>query len=214
MLPARAASSVVILGNSIADGRGSVTDRNNRWPDNLARRLQANPRTSWVGVLNAGIGGNAVIRGGLGPPALERLARDVLQQRGARWLIVSHGVNDIGGARGADAAQAVAGALIQAYQQIIARSRAAGLRVYGATILPFGGSQYDDAHREAARQRVNEWIRSGAAFDAVIDFDAAMRNPSAPARLRPELDSGDHLHPNAAGYVVMAGAIDLRLFGR
>jgi len=208
------ASSVVILGNSIADGRGSTTNLNNRWPDNLARRLQQNPRTPWVGVLNAGIGGNAVVRGGLGPPALERLERDVLQQRGARWVIVSEGVNDIGGARGGDAAQLIAGELITAYQQMIARARAEGLRVYGATILPFGGSQYDDASREAARQRVNAWIKSAGAFDAVIDFDAAMRDPSAPARLRADLDSGDHLHPNAAGYVVMAGAVDLKLFRR
>lgn len=206
-----AAATVVVLGNSIADGRGSGTNQNNRWPDNLARRLQEDLRTKHVAVVNAGIGGNAVVTGGLGPPALARVERDVFEQSAVRWLIISEGVNDIGVARGPEIA-AVADGLIEAYTTIITEARASGLRVYGATILPFGGSFYDNPEREAARQRVNRWIRTSGAFDAVIDFDAALRDPANPRRLLPEADSGDHLHPGVEGYRLMAESIDLRLF--
>ena len=205
-------AAVVTLGNSITDGRGSGTDRNDRWPDNLARRLQANPHTRHVAVLNAGIGGNTVITGGLGPPALSRLDRDVLSQSGARWVILLEGVNDIGGARTPGSPAAVARSLLIAYRTIIDRVHARGLRIYGATIPPFGGSQYDGAEREAARQSVNRWIRESNAFDAVIDFDAALRDPTEPGRLLPGADTGDHLHPNEAGYRLMADAVDLTLF--
>ena len=205
------ASAVVVLGNSIADGRGSGTDKNNRWPDNFARRLQGDSRTRLVAVLNAGIGGNAVLRGGLGPTAIDRFDRDVVNQRGVRWLIVSEGVNDLGGAR-PDSAMSTATRLIDAYQRFIARAHARGIRVYGATITPFGGSFYDAPQREAARSRVNDWVRHGGAFDAVIDFDGALRDPASPSRLRGDADSGDHLHPNENGYRVMADAIDLALF--
>jgi lysophospholipase L1-like esterase len=205
-------ATVAILGNSIADGRGSGTDKNNRWPDNLARRLHANAATSSVGVVNAGIGGNTVIRGGLGPTAMARYERDILGQRGAKWVIVSEGVNDIGGARGADSSTSIARQLIDAYQQMITRAHARGMRAYGATILPFAGSQYGSPEHEAARQTVNSWIRTSHAFDGVIDLDAAMRDSAEPSRLRGDVDSGDHLHPNERGYVVMAEAIDLTLF--
>ena len=205
------ASGVVVLGNSIADGRGSGTDKNDRWPDNFARRLQNDSRTRLVAVLNAGIGGNAILRGGLGPTAIDRFERDVLNQRGARWLIVSEGVNDLGGAR-PDSAMSTATQLIEAYQRFIARAHARGIRVYGATVLPFGGSFYDAPQREAARARVNDWVRHGGTFDAVIDFDAALRDPANPSRLRGDADSGDHLHPNENGYRMMADAIDLGLF--
>ena len=203
---------VAVLGNSIADGRGSGTERNNRWPDNLARRLSGNGATRDVAVSNAGIGGNAVLRGGLGPPAMSRFDRDVLGQRGVRWVIISEGVNDIGAARGADAAAAVGAELIESYQSLIDRAHARGVRAYGATILPFGGSQYGSAEHERARVAVNRWVREGGTFDAVIDFDAVMRDPAAPDALRREFDSGDHLHPNEAGYAAMADEIDLRLF--
>jgi lysophospholipase L1-like esterase len=205
-------AAVVVLGNSIADGRGSGTDQNNRWPDNLARRFRADARTAHVAVLNAGIGGNAVLHGGLGPTALARLDRDVLSQAGARWLIVSEGVNDIGGAADAAASAATATGLIAAYRDIIRRGRARGFRVYGATILPFGGSFYASAEHEAARRTVNDWIRASAEFDAVIDFDVAMRDSSDPTRLQAAVDGGDHLHPNEHGYRLMADAIDLALF--
>jgi lysophospholipase L1-like esterase len=200
------------LGNSITDGRGSGTNRNDRWPDNLARRLQADPRTSHVAVLNAGIGGNAVLTGGLGPTALARLERDVLAQPGARWVIVLEGVNDIGAAGDSGAAAAVARNLPVAYREIIDRAHARGMRVYGGTITPFGGSQYDGVEREAARQAVNRWIRTSGAFDAVIDFDAALRDAAHASRLAPSTDTGDHLHPNEEGYRTMADAIDLALF--
>jgi lysophospholipase L1-like esterase len=203
---------VSVLGNSIADGRGSGTDRNTRWPDELARRLARERSAVEIGVLNAGIGGNAVVRGGLGPTALERLDRDVLQQPGTRWLILSEGVNDIGTARGADSSASIARQLVAAYAEIVRRAHARGIRVYGATMLPFGGSFYDSPDHEAARQTVNAWIRQRTALDGVIDFDVAMRDPANAMRLRAEVDGGDHLHPNETGYRRMAAAVDLELF--
>jgi lysophospholipase L1-like esterase len=128
-----------------------------------------------------------------------------------RWLIVLEGVNDIGTAKGADTTAAVARDLVAAYQEMIRRAHEHGILVYGATILPFGGSFYDSPEHEAARRTVNEWIRTAGAFDAVIDLDAAMRDPADPTHLRPEVDTGDHLHPNEAGYRRMAEAIDLSL---
>jgi len=207
-------AAVVTLGNSITDGRGSGTNRNDRWPDDLARRLQADPRTQRAAVLNAGIGGNKILSGGLGPTALSRLDRDVLEPGGVRWVIVLEGVNDIGGAAQPGAAATVAQDLIAAYGQVIARAHARSLLVYGGTITPFGGSFYDSDEREAARQTVNQWIRTSGAFDAVIDFDAAVRDPANPRRLLPAADTGDHLHPNEDGYRMMADAIDLALFTR
>ena len=203
---------VAVLGNSIADGRGSGTEMNNRWPDNLAGRLSRAVATRNVAVSNAGIGGNTVLRGGLGPTAQSRFDRDILGQRGVRWVIISEGVNDIGGARDADSAAAVGTQLLQSYQSLIERAHARGVRAYGATMLPFGGSQYGSAEHERARVAVNTWVREGGAFDAVIDFDAVMRDPAAPDALRREFDSGDHLHPNEAGYAAMAEGIELRLF--
>jgi lysophospholipase L1-like esterase len=150
--------------------------------------------------------------GGLGPPALSRLERDVLAQHGAHWVILLEGVNDIGGAREPGSAAVVARSLLVAYRTIIDRVHARGLRIFGATIPPLGGSQYDGVEREAARQSVNQWIRESGAFDAVIDFDAALRDPAAPRRLLPWADTGDHLHPNEAGYRLMADAVDLTLF--
>ena len=153
-----------------------------------------------------------MLTGGLGPTALSRLDRDVLALEGARWVILLEGINDIGGARDPGSAAAVARNLLVAYREIIARVHARGLRIYGATLPPFGGSQYDGEEREAARRTINDWIRQSGAFDAVIDFEAVLRDPDQPTRLLPSADSGDHLHPNEAGYRLMADAIDLALF--
>lgn len=205
------ASAIVTLGNSITDGRGSGTNQQNRWPDELARRLQADPRTKAVAVLNAGIGGNCVLRDCLGPAAVVRFQRDVLDQNGIRWLIVLEGVNDIG-MSAPDSAAAVAQRLIDAYGQMVGWARARDVRVYGATILPFGDSFYDSPEREAARQMVNTWIRTSGAFDAVVDLDLALRDPENPTRLLPAADTGDHLHPNEIGHRMIAEAVDLGLF--
>ena len=202
------AAALVAIGDSLTDGRGSTTDGNDRWPDVLARRLQADPRTTKVAVLNQGIGGNAVLSGGLGPTALDRFDRDALGQSGVRWVIVLEGVNDIGGSTDAS----VATRLIQAYEGFIDRAHAADIRVYGVPILPFGGSQYASTEHEAARQTVNEWIRTSGRFDAVIDLDEAVRDEPFPSNLAAVYDSGDHLHLNPAGYRKMAESIDLGLF--
>jgi lysophospholipase L1-like esterase len=201
-------AAVVTLGDSITDGRGSTTNANNRWPDNLARRLKANPPTQQVAVLNQGIGGNAVVSGGLGPTAVARFERDVLAQRGARWVIVLEGVNDIGGSTDAG----VANRLIEAYQGLIDSAHARGLLVYGVPILPFGGSMYDSPAHEAARQTVNAWVRTSGRFDAVLHLDAAVADPADPTRLLLAYDDGDRLHLSPAGYQAMADAIDLSLF--
>ena len=208
---AEASAAIVTLGDSITDGRGSTTDGNNRWPDNLAQRLQANATKKNIAVLNQGVGGNCVLRGGLGSPALDRFERDVLGQNGVRWLIILEGVNDIGGSRGTNTAL-VASELIAAYVQMIVRAHAQNIRVFGGTILPFDGSSYFSPEHEAARQTVNDWIRTSGKFDAVIDFDTAMRDPQNPSRLAPAADGGDHLHPGVRGYEMMAEAINLKLF--
>lgn len=203
-------AAIVVLGDSITDGRGSTTNGNNRWPDALARRLLANASTAKVGVLNLGIGGNSVLSGGLGPTALQRFDTDVLGQSGARWLIVLEGVNDIGGSTTA----AVANQLTAAYQQFIDKARSSGLLAYGIPILPFGGSSYASAAHESARETVNTWVRTSNAFDAVIDLDAAVRDPANVANLLSMYDSGDHLHLNVAGYQKMADSVDLGLFSQ
>jgi lysophospholipase L1-like esterase len=209
---APAAAAVAVLGNSITDGRGSTTNGNDRWPDMLSRRLRATPAIRQVAVLNLGTGGNCVLRACLGPAGVGRYQRDILDQAGVRWVIVLEGVNDIGGARGAAASDSVARALIAAYQQMVEEAHARGLRIYGATILPFGGNGYSSPEHEAARTTVNQWIRTRGVFDAVIDFDTVLRDPGDPTRLRPEADTGDHLHPNALGYRLMGEAVPLTLF--
>ncbi|MFZ0430989.1 MAG: SGNH/GDSL hydrolase family protein [Acidobacteriota bacterium] len=210
-------ASVAILGDSITDGRGSTTNENRRWPDFLARRLQANPDSRKIGVLNQGIGGNRVLNDGLGPNVLARLDRDVLAQSGVRWLIVFEGVNDIGTFAGkAETGQVPATAenLIAAFEQIIERARAHGIRVYGATILPFEGSFYFTPEREAERRKVNDWIRNSGRFDAVLDFDAVAGDADRPGFLATRVDCGDHLHLNDDGYRTLAESIDLSLFSR
>ncbi len=212
------AAAAVVLGDSLSDGRGSTTNGNDRWPDRLAARLRGRPATSDVAVLNQAAGGNRVLHDGLGPNALARLDRDVFAQSGVAWLVVFEGVNDIGTAEATEAAQQRAAEdLISAYDQMITRAHAQGIPVYGATLTPFGGHpSYDDpgGHREAARLRVNEWIRTSHRFDAVLDFDEVVRNPRNPSALLPAYDVGDHLHLNPVGYQALADAVPRDLFTR
>jgi lysophospholipase L1-like esterase len=216
VLARRTTAGAVMLGDSLTDGRGSTTNGNNRWPDQLLDRLQADRRTAGIAILNQAAGGNRVLNDGLGPNALARLDRDVLAQSGIEWMIVFEGVNDIGTAAATEAAQRkVADDLIAAYDQIIVRSHAQGIRVYGATLLPFGGNTgYDDptGFREMARQTVNQWIRTSRQFDSVIDFDRAVRDPANPRQLLATFDDGDHLHLNPAGYKALADAVPAGLF--
>lgn len=215
------AAAIVTLGDSITDGHASITNGNDRWPDVLAHRLQANPSTQPLSVLNQGIGGNRLLLDGLGPNALARFDRDVLAQTGVHYLILLEGVNDLGTlTRTADVPRSEHDALVHrilsAYAQIIARAHAHGIQVIGATILPYTGSDYyhPGPASEADRETINQWIRTAGHFDAVIDFDTIMRDPRHPDRLLPAYDSGDHLHPSPAGYQVMGNAIPFSLFAR
>jgi lysophospholipase L1-like esterase len=204
--------AIAILGNSITDGRGSGTNKQNRWSDVLSEQLLKNPSTSGLGVLNLGIGGNCVVRGGLGQPAVRRFDRDILGQSNVHWLIILEGVNDIGGIRSAEDAPVMVSDLIATYNQMINKAHAKGIKVYGATILPFAKSFYDKDFRLAARDSVNAWIRTGGRFDAVIDFDKRMRDPANQQTLLSDLHTGDYLHPNETGYRIMGECVDLELF--
>jgi lysophospholipase L1-like esterase len=213
------AASVVALGDSITDGHGATTNGNDRWTDVLAARLQASPNTRNIGVSNQGIGGNHLLTDGLGPNVLARFDRDVLAPAGVRWVILFEGVNDLGGlARTGEVSPAEHAAQVKrvlaAYQQIILRAHAHGLRIVGATITPYVGSDYyhPGPLSEADRQGVNNWIRAAGHFDAVLDFDSAVRDPQHPDRLLPTYDCGDHLHPSLAGYKAMGESIPLTLF--
>ncbi len=201
--------TLIALGDSITDGVGSTRDASRRWPNFLARRLLALPEQDQLGVVDEGIGGNRVLLdgGGFGVNAVARLDRDVLGHPAARTLIVLEGINDIQETpHQLDAAQIVAG-----LRQIAMQARAHGLRVLAGTLTPFGGWSTFDAAEEATRRAVNEFVRTDPVFDAYVDFDAALRDPADPLRLQPQFDSGDHLHPNDAGYQAMAAAVDLTL---
>jgi lysophospholipase L1-like esterase len=200
------ANGIVILGDSITDGRGTTTNGNDRWPDDLAKRLQANAPTSKVAVMNQGIGGNAVVSGGLGPAASARYMRDVLNQSGVKYVVIFEGVNDLGGGVAATSITAV-------FDTFISMAHARGLLIYGATITPFGGNGYGTTANETQRQAVNTYVRSGK-FDGFIDFDAAVRDTSSPPRLQTMYDSGDFLHLSPAGYQRLADSIDLTFFTR
>lgn len=204
----RVTGTVVALGDSITDTANTTGNANRRWPDALARRLNARHGNT-LSVVNAGLGGNRLLEprpdGDFwGVPALARLERDVFAQTGVRAVILLEGVNDIG-------FDATADQLIAGYQQVIAQTRAQGLRIFGGTITPFGGSFVDTPQRRQVWQEVNAWIRTSGAFDGMIDFAAATALPDDPFTLRPEYDSGDHLHPNDAGCQAMADAVPLHL---
>jgi lysophospholipase L1-like esterase len=206
--PSRVTGSVVALGDSITDTANTTGNANRRWPDDLSRRLNALPGAT-VSVVNAGLGGNRLLAPRDGQPyygvaALARLDRDVFAQTGVRAVILLEGVNDIGYGATADE-------IISAEQQIASQAHARGLRIYGATITPFGGSFLFSATSEKTRTEVNTWIKTSHTFDGVIDFAAAAANPSDPTALAPAYDSGDHLHPNDAGCQAMADAINLSM---
>lgn len=206
------ARAVVVLGNSITDGRGSTTNGQNRWTDNLSRRLLANKKTNRVSVLNMGLGGNCILQGGLGPTGKSRYPRDLFQQEGVKYIILFEGVNDLGG-RGDAIAKAQQ--IIEVYKQIIEEAHERGIYVYGAPVMQFKGNNYYSENHEAGRQQLNQWIRSAGYVDGVIDFDAFMGSDDDPARLNAKyLFENDYLHPNADGYVQMGDCIDLKLFER
>lgn len=205
---------IVAFGDSITDGHGVAIDSNERWTDALARRLGGRRA-----VVNQGISGNRILRDGTGPNALARFERDVLSQAGVGHVVLLEGINDVGVLqRDAPARVAEQDALIAqvtaGYAQMVARAHQRGIRVYGGTILPFMANRYyhPDAASERMRQAINAWIRTPGHFDAVIDFDAALRDPARPAYLAPAYDSGDGLHPGAAGYRAMADAVPVTLF--
>jgi lysophospholipase L1-like esterase len=215
-------ATVVAFGDSITDGAKSTVDANRRWPNVLAERLASAKTGGPIGVLNEGIGGNRLLHDpavdiGFGVNALARFDRDVLAQPGVRYVIVLEGINDIGHpGQSAPLDQAVtAEEIIVAYKQMIERAHAAGLKIFGATLTPFAGTTiplYFTPIKDRERAEVNQWIRTSHAFDAVIDFERAVRDPQHPDRMLPKYDGGDGLHPGDAGYQAMGEAIDLSLF--
>ncbi len=219
VLAPESASAVVAFGDSITDGARSTVDANHRWPDILADRLSA--RGKKIAVLDAGIGGNRILHDAaanvrFGVNALARFDRDVLAQPGVRYVIVLEGINDLGhaGTSAPDADKVSAEDLISGMRQMIERAHEHGMKIFGATLTPFEGAArgYFTPEKEAQRKALNQWIRTGGAFDGVIDFEKAVRDPANPDRMLPVYDGGDHLHPGDAGYKAMGEAIDLGLF--
>jgi lysophospholipase L1-like esterase len=217
------ARAVVIVGDSTSDGVGSTEDRNARWPDALAARLQADPKLASIAVVNSGMSGNRILNDAadpfLGPSTLSRFDRDALSKPGVRWILLLQGINDItaAGMLTTPRDQVSAEQIIDGMKKLIARAHAKGIKIWGATLLPRGGTTGPRRHLpagEAKRQAVNAWIRTSGAFDAVVDFERVVRDPARPDHLQSAFDSGDHSHPNDAGYKAMAESIDLTLFTR
>jgi lysophospholipase L1-like esterase len=196
---------VVAFGDSITDGFHSAVGANARWPNDLARRIGAGPAGAVYPVVDEGISSNRVLTESStsGPSALDRFRRDTAAVSGVRYVILLEGINDI------ETGRTSAAALIAGDQALIAHAHAAGLVIIGATLTPYRGSVFYSAAGEAERQAVNRWIRTSGAFDGVVDFDRAVRDPADPLRLLPGYDSGDHIHPGDAGYQAMADAVSL-----
>ncbi|MEP7311365.1 MAG: SGNH/GDSL hydrolase family protein [Pseudomonadota bacterium] len=215
VLAAPKAAAIIAFGDSITDGFSTTPDADMPWPSILARRLGAQRNFPPRGVINMGISGNRVLREGAGSSALARFDRDVLSRPGVRWVLLLEGINDIGFSAipGLPASEkTTAEEIITGYRQLIARAHLHGLSIIGCTLTPFEGVNTYSEAGENMRQAVNRWIRESGQFDAIVDFDAATRDPSAPTKLRAQFDSGDHIHPNDAGNEAMAQAIDLKLF--
>jgi lysophospholipase L1-like esterase len=218
VLGAGTARTLAVVGDSIADGIGSGDDHDARWPDALAARLQADPALADIGIANGGVAGNRILNDAstpyVGPSVLARFDRDALDKPGVRWVLLHEGINDITAAQmlSAPADRVTVEQIETGMRTLAARARARGVRIWAGTLLPFAGTKgfYSDT-AERQRQALNAWIRTAGVFDAVVDFDAALRDPKDPSRLNPAYDSGDHLHPNETGYRVMAQQVDLRL---
>ncbi|RPI64864.1 MAG: SGNH/GDSL hydrolase family protein, partial [Lysobacterales bacterium] len=209
--------TIVAFGDSITDGFSTTPNAHRAWPALLAASLQNDRATARWGVVNAGISGNRVRRDLVGTSALARFDRDVLGRAGVSWIVLFEGINDItfSALPGVPRSQATtAEELIEALAQLVDRAHARDIRVLGATLMPMGGLWLHNPETEAMRQTVNRWVRTSGKFDAVVDFDAVTRDPQRPERLRPEFDSGDHIHPNDAGNAAMASAIDASIFAR
>ena len=223
VLAPQSASAVVAFGDSITDGARSTVDANRRWPDILAARLLARRGGKKIGVLDAGIGGNRILHDAspanikFGMNALARFDRDVLAQPGVKYVIVLEGINDLGhaGSSAPESETVTAEDLIAGLRQMIERAHEKGIQIFGATLTPFEGTPfagYYTPEKETKRKALNEWIRTGRAFDGVVDFEKAVRDPANPGRMLPAYDGGDHLHPGDAGYKAMGEAVNLSLF--
>jgi lysophospholipase L1-like esterase len=226
LVPAQPSDRLVVaFGDSITDGDGSTVDADNNWPNNLIRRISKESTGPNFAVVNEGIVGNRLLRSTdiFGISALARFDRDALVVPGISHIVLLEGINDIGFAGAkmdgqylADPAEGPSAQdIMNAYRQLISRAHARGIKVIGATIMPCEGAAipgYYSETKESLRGMVNKWIRNGGAFDGIIDFDAALRDPNHPTRLLPKFASKDHLHPNDAGYKAMADSIDLNLF--
>ena len=222
VLTSRQTGTIVAFGDSITAGTMSTADANNRWPDQLARRLSDQPGNLKIGIVNKGLIGNRLLHDFLGTNGLGRFDRDVLAPTGATHVVVQLGNADIGVSWPGGLIppeEVTVDQIIQAHKQLIERAHAKGLKIYGCTLTPFEGAfvpgtpfPFFSPANEAKRQAVNTWIRMSGWYDGVIDFDRVLRDPNSPTRLLITLDSGDHLHPNDAGYQAMADAVDLKLF--
>ena len=218
VLGSGAGGTLAIVGDSIADGIGAGDDHDARWPDALAARLQADPACAGIGIANGGIAGNRLLHDGadpyVGPSALARFERDALDKPGVRWILVHEGLNDLTANKllAAPSQHATVAQLQDGLRTLAARAHERGIRIWAGTMMPLAGTKgFYSAAVERDRQAMNAWIRTAGVFDAVVDFDAAMRDPADAARLNPAFDSGDHLHPNEAGYRRMAQQVDLTL---
>lgn len=204
---------VVAFGDSITEGGSTSPVAYGSWPDSLADRIAKSPQAGKIAVVNAGVSGGRLLREGSGPAALARFDRDVCSVPGATHVILLEGINDIGNGQRRPPEDPTIEELVGAYRQIIQRSHDCGLKIFGATLTPYEGASYYSVAGEAKRQALNNFIRTSGAFDGVIDFEKATRDPAAPTKWNPAVQRGDNLHPNAAGYEAMAAAVDLKMFG-